>query len=622
MPPVPRPAGSAGTAGTRARLQRASDFTVDLVARLLVSQGLISDDDRRTAVAREGVQRARLARERAQVSGRALDTVEISPIEVIASLQLADARRGAERVDEDKAAAHVARALSLGYRKIDRLKLDHKLITSTISRPFARKHGVLPLGKEEGGLQVAVSNPFDEELLEQLRALTRGPVVPILSAPGDIQRAIAEVYGFRLSIDAANNKIAGGKTDIKNLEQFVNLSRLDQLEASSEPVVAAAEFLLLYAYEQRASDIHIEPRRTESIIRMRIDGVLHAIYRIPKAVHSALTNRFKVMARLDIAGRKPQDGRLRTARTEGEMDLRVSTIPTAFGDKVVIRVLDPTVLVRDLAELGFLAGEREELERWLARPHGLLVVTGPTGSGKTTTLYSALQALASPEVNVVTIEDPIEMVHESFNQIQADAHTGTSFAEALRHVLRQDPDVIMVGEVRDGETAVQAVQAALTGHLVLTTLHTNDTVGSISRLVDLGVPPFLLGAVLVGALSQRLVRNVCPGCAGDVVLTADEVAQLKITHPEEQAGRLLARRGAGCAKCRYTGYYGRSGIFEVLGVNARLRKLIAEGASPEALGRTARQDGLRRLREHAVAKVAAGVTTLEEALRVTADAEA
>ncbi len=588
---------------------------------MLVDQGVLSDDDRRTAVAREAVQRARLTRERSQLTGRALDTVEISPIEVIASLHLADARRATETVDEDKAAAAVAPGLGHGYRKIDRLKLDAKLITQTISRPFARKHGVLPLGREEGTLAVAVANPFDAELLEQLRALTRGPVVPILSAPGDIQRAIAEVYGFRMSIDAANTKIAGGGSDVKNLEQFVNLSRLDALEASSEPVVAAAEFLLLYAYEQRASDVHIEPRRTESIIRMRIDGVLHPVYRIPKAVHAALTNRFKVMARLDISGRKPQDGRLRTARGEGEMDLRVSTIPTAFGDKVVIRVLDPSVLVRDLSELGFLGGEREELERWLHRPHGLIVVTGPTGSGKTTTLYSALQALASPEVNVVTIEDPIEMVHESFNQIQADANTGTSFVEALRHVLRQDPDVIMVGEVRDGETAVQAVQAALTGHLVLTTLHTNDSVGVVARLIDLGVPPFLVAATLAGALSQRLVRTVCPACARDVVLTADEVASLGVAHPEEQAGKLLARRGEGCAKCRYTGYYGRAGIFEVLGVNARLRKLVTEGAPPEVLARTARQDGLRSLREHAVAKVAAGVTSLEEALRVTADAE-
>jgi general secretion pathway protein E len=303
------------------------------------------------------------------------------------------------------------------------------------------------------------------------------------------------------------------------------------------------------------------------------------------------------------------------------MELRVSTIPTAFGDKIVIRILDPNVLVRDLSELGFLADERATFERWLMRPHGLVVVTGPTGSGKTTTLYSALQALASPEVNVVTIEDPIEMVHEDFNQIAANPKTGTGFAEALRHVLRQDPDVIMVGEIRDGETASQAVQAALTGHLVLTTLHTNDTVGAVARLRDLGVPSFLVGATLTGVVSQRLVRQVCPACAEDVPLTADEVAELGVTHPEDWAGKLLARRGAGCAKCRYTGYYGRTGIFEVLGVNARLRHLVAEGATPEVLLRTARQDGLRSLREHAVRKVAAGATSFEEAVRGTADAE-
>jgi general secretion pathway protein E len=603
------------------RLRRASDYTLELVAGLLVNEGLLSDDDRRTAVAREAVQRARLTRERTQRAGRALDTVEISPIEIVASLHLPDARRPSENVDEDKAAAAVARALGLGYRKIDRLKLDAKLITQTISRPFARKHGVLPLAREEGALAIAVANPFDTALLEELRFLVRSEVTPILAAPGDIQRSIAEVYGFRMSIDAAQAKLAGGRTDIKNLEQFVNLSKLDHLEATSEPVIAASEFLLLYAFEQRASDVHIEPRREESIIRMRIDGVLHPVYRIPKGVHAALTNRYKILSRLDISSRKPQDGRIRTARGEGEMDLRISTVPTAFGDKIVIRVLDPSVLVRELGDLGFLSGEREEIERWLRRPHGMVVVTGPTGSGKTTTLYSALAALAAPEVNVVTIEDPIEMVQESLNQISADPHTGTSFVEALKHVLRQDPDVIMVGEVRDGETAVQAVQAALTGHLVLTTLHTNDTVGAIARLVDLGVPSFLLAATLVGVVSQRLVRKVCSSCARDVALTADEVAQMGVVHPEEHAGKLLARRGAGCAKCRYTGYYGRSGIFEVLGINARMRKLVTEGAAPETLLRTARQDGLRSLREHAIAKVAAGATSLEEALRVTADAE-
>jgi general secretion pathway protein E len=507
------------------------------------------------------------------------------------------------------------------YRKIDPLKLDASLITRTLSRPFARRHAVLPLERRGGLLVVATANPFDRELVENLRALTGQEIEPVLAAPSDIHRAIAEVYGFRAQVSEAQTQLSGGAIDVGNLEQFVNLTGVEALEASSEPIIAAVEYLLHYAFEQRASDIHIEPRREESIIRMRIDGVLHPVHRIPKGVHGAIANRFKIMARLDIAYRKPQDGRIRTARGDAEMELRVSTIPTTFGDKVVVRVLDPSVLVRDLSELGFLPEERETFERWLLRPHGLIVVTGPTGSGKTTTLYSALQALASPEVNVVTIEDPIEMVHEDFNQIAANPRTGTSFAEALRHVLRQDPDVIMVGEVRDADTATQAVQAALTGHLVLTTLHTNDAVAAIARLRDLGVPSFLIAATLTGVVAQRLVRQVCPACAEDVPLTADEVAGLGVPHPEDHAGELLARRGPGCAKCRYTGYYGRAGLFELLAVNARLRHLIAEGATPETLIRTARQDGLKGLRDHAVQKVAAGVTSYEEAMRATADVE-
>jgi general secretion pathway protein E len=606
-----------------ARSQRASDFTLEYVADLLEKQGILTDDAKRTAFARENVQRARLLRDQASRSGgRALRRAELSPVEVLASFKFVDASREGEAVDEDKATQAVARAVGIAYRKIDPLKLDAQLITRTLSRPFARKHAVLPLERRNGVLVVATANPFDRELFENLRGLTGADIEPVLSAPADIHRAIAEVYGFRQQISDASSQLQPGPAaDVTNLEQFVNLSGIDALEASSEPVVAAVEYLLHYAFEQRASDIHIEPRREESIIRMRIDGVLHPIHRIPKAVHGAIANRFKIMSRLDIAVKRPQDGRIRTARGDTEMELRVSTIPTTFGDKIVVRVLDPQVLVRDLSELGFLADERDAFERWLMRPHGLVLVTGPTGSGKTTTLYSALQALASPEVNVVTIEDPIEMVLEDFNQIAANPKTGTSFADALRHVLRQDPDVVMVGEVRDGETAAQAVQAALTGHMVLTTLHTNDTVGAIARLRDLGVPGFLVASTLTGVVAQRLVRQVCPSCATDLPLTADEVHALGVPHPEDHAGKLVARRGQGCTKCRYTGFYGRTGIFEVLGVNPRLRHLIAEGATPEVLQRTARQDGLRSLREHAIRKVAAGATSFEEAMRATADVE-
>jgi len=602
---------------------RAAELTLEYVANALAQCGVISDDARRTAFAREAAQRARLLREQAsRGGGRSLRRAELSPIELIASFTFADARREGELVDEDKAARAVSEASGVPYRKIDPLKLDAQLITRTLSRPYARRHAVLPLERRNGALVIAAANPFDRELFENLRGLTGSNIEPVLSSPSDIHRAIAEVYGFRQQIRDAQTQLSDERgADVGNLEQFVNLAGLDALEASSEPVIAAVEYLLHYAFEQRASDIHVEPRRDESIIRMRIDGVLHAVYRIPKGVHGAISNRFKIMSRLDISARRPQDGRIRTARGDTEMELRVSTVPTAFGDKIVIRILDPNVLVRDLSELGFLQDERDTFEHWLDRPHGLVIVTGPTGSGKTTTLYSALQALASPEVNVVTIEDPIEMVHDDFNQIAANPKTGTGFAEALRHVLRQDPDVIMVGEVRDAETASQAVQAALTGHMVLTTLHTSDSVGAVARLRDLGVPSFLIGATLTGVVAQRLVRQVCPSCAEDVPLTADEVAELGVTHPEDWAGKLLARRGQGCSKCRQTGYFGRTGIFEVLPMNARLRHLVADGATPEALLRTARQDGLRPLRDHAVRKVAAGMTSFEEAVRGTADAE-
>jgi general secretion pathway protein E len=602
--------------------RRATDFTLELVAEVLARKGLISDDARKTAFARESAQRAKLLRDQAsRAGGRALRRSELSPVELVASFAFGDLRHEGEAVDEDKATRAVAEEFGVPYRKIDPLKLDAQLITRTLSRPFARRHAVLPLERRDGVLVVATANPFDAELFENLRGLTGSEVRPVLAAPSDIHRAIVEVYGFRQQIRDAQVQVSQGGPDVGNLEQFVDLTGLEAREASSEPVIAAVEYLLHYAFEQRASDIHVEPRREECIIRMRIDGVLHPVYRIPKGVHGAIANRFKIMARLDIAQRRPQDGRIRTARGDAEMELRVSTVPTAFGDKIVIRILDPNVLVRDLSELGFLPEERDQFERWLMRPHGLVVVTGPTGSGKTTTLYSALQAVASPEVNVVTIEDPIEMVHEDFNQIAANPKTGTSFAEALRHVLRQDPDVIMVGEVRDGETASQAIQAALTGHLVLTTLHTNDTVSAVARLRDLGVPSFLIGATLTGVVAQRLVRQVCPGCAEDVPLTADEVAELGVKHPEDYAGTLVARRGQGCTKCRYTGYYGRTGLFEILAVNSRLRHLIADSATPEVLYRTARQDGLQSLREHAVRKVAGGATSFEEAIRATADAE-
>ena len=611
--------GAVGTVVSSMRKpQRASEFTFELLVELMFELKALTDDQRKLAAARERAHRMKLVQSPAR-QAMGLRGADLSPIELLASFQFPDARKRTDLLDEDRLVIAVASFAGIPFRRIDRLQLDAALIARTFSRAYARKHAVLPLKLDAEGLHLAISNPFDVELLANLRALVRREIVPVLASPSDIQRAIAEIYGFRASIQQAQIQV--GATKSNDLEQFFSLAGATEVDPAAAPVVAAVDYILNYAFDQRASDIHVEPQRDECVVRMRIDGILHPIYRVPRELHGALTNRLKVMSRLDISSRKPQDGRIRIGRADVDLDLRVSALPTAFGDKIVIRVLDPSMLLRDLSELGFLDDEKRTLEDWLSRPNGLILVTGPTGSGKTTTLYAALRAIASPELNVLTIEDPIEVVMAGITQVAANAKTGTSFEEALRHVLRQDPDVLMVGEIRDRETAEQAAQAALTGHLVLSTLHTSDAVGAVARLSDLGVPPFLVGATVTGVVAQRLVRKVCSACGEDVVLTVDEMAALGVRHPDEYAGQLLARRGPGCARCRYTGFWGRSAIFELFSVNTRMRQLIAEAATPEALRRAARQDGMRMLREHAVRKVALGVTALEEALRATSDLE-
>ncbi len=600
--------------------RRASEFDFELLLQLMLELKALTEEQRKLALTRERLHRTRLVQSPTRQS-LGLRGADLSPIELLASFQFPDARKRPDVLDEDRIVAAVATFAGIAHRRIDRLTLDAALVTRTFSRAYARKHGIMPLESNASGLVLAVTNPFDEELMQGIRVLVRKEVVPVLAGPSEIQRAIAELYGFRASIQHAQAQIGAPRKGAGDLDQFFNLASATDLDPAAAPIVAAVDFILNYAFDQRASDIHVEPQRDESVVRMRIDGVLHTIYRIPRALHIALTNRIKIMSRLDISSRKPQDGRIRVGRGETDLDLRVAALPTTFGDKIVVRVLDPGMLLRDLSELGFLEDEKSTLEEWLARPNGLVLVTGPTGSGKTTTLYSALRAIATPELNVLTLEDPIEVVMDGITQVAANVKTGTSFAEALRHVLRQDPDVLMIGEIRDRETAEHALQAALTGHLVLSTLHTNDAVGAVARLSELGVPPFLVAATVTGVVAQRLVRKVCSACGEDVVLTVDEMAALGVRHPDEYAGQLLARRGLGCARCRFTGFYGRSAVFELFANSTRMRQLIAEGTTPEALHRAARQDGLRTLREHAVRKVALGTTSLEEAVRVTADVE-
>ena len=597
-------------------VQGPADFTVGFVLQALVSQGLLALEQAREIHARESIARARVLK--AIGDAREAARYDVSPVEIVASFNLAvGGGRGA--LDQDRVTEVAAKAAGIPYRKIDPLKLDMNLATRSVSRPYAQRHVLLPLEKlPDGTLVVAVANPFDHELFANLCNLTGTRVQPVLAAKQDILRCVAEIWGFQSTLARAADDFQPAAGQVQNFEQLVRLSGTRELDASDTPIIQAVDYLLRYAFDNRASDIHIEPRRNDTLVRLRIDGVLHPVYTLPPGLQAPIVSRVKTISRLDISEkRKPQDGRIKTEREGREVELRVSTLPTAFGEKVVIRIFDPEMLVQDIAELGFEPDEKALFESWIDRPHGLILVTGPTGSGKTTTLYSALRALAGPEVNVTTIEDPIEMVWEAFNQVQVQPKLDLGFAAALRHILRQDPDIIMVGEIRDPETAENAIQAALTGHLVLSTLHTNDAVGAVSRMRDLGVPPFLLGSSLLGVMAQRLLRQVCSHCAQETALTPDQLAVLGAPLPLLPGGVRLVR-GVGCVRCRGTGHFGRTAVFEMIGATPEISGLVARGAENPEIQGAARSRGMRTLRESAVRKMAQGVTSYEEVIRITA----
>jgi general secretion pathway protein E len=602
------------TAVAPAERRRAQDFTLAWLLDVLVQEKLLVKSQAIDIAAKEAQAKARIIKQQGDPN------YVPSPVEIVAAFQVPVQGRPGEFLDQDRVTEAAARAAGVGYRKIDPLKLDMNLAARTVSRPFAQKHCILALeggGGPNSPLTVAVANPFDHELFDHLFRLTSSPIIPVLSARSDIVKGIADVYGFKRTLAAAISEHADAGPGIGNFEQLVQLSTGRELDASDRPVIQAVDHLLRYAFDNRASDIHIEAKREKCMVRLRIDGVLHTAYQLPPQLHLPMVARIKTISRLDISERrKPQDGRIKVEREGREVEIRVSTLPTAFGEKVVMRIFDPETLVVDIAQLGFDPDEKHVFESWIAEPHGLILVTGPTGSGKTTTLYSALKALAGPDVNVTTIEDPIEMVWEAFNQVQVQPKIGLDFANALRHILRQDPDIIMVGEIRDPETAENAIQAALTGHLVLSTLHTNDSIGAVGRLEDLQVPPFLLASSLLGVMAQRLVRKVCGACAQPVTLTADQVAALGVPVPLLPEG-VQFRRGQGCVKCRGTGYYGRTAVFEIFNATPEVRALIAQKAPTEALSAMARSQGMRSLREAAVRKLAQGVTAFEEVLRMT-----
>ena len=515
----------------------------------------------------------------------------------------------------------IAQALAahagLPYVKINPLDLDLDVVTKAIAGPFARKHGMVAIAKTTDRITVAVHNPFAPFPVDDIRRVTGLDVDRVVATRTDVETVNKGFYDLKVSLQHAEKQLTESRLSTVDLSNQEFLSRAaTDLDPAAAPVVKALDHILGYAFEQRASDIHFEPKRNLTLVRLRIDGVLHDVHLIPKIVYEAVVSRIKLLSGCNLAEkRRPQDGRIKRDQGGHETELRVSTMPTAFGEKAVLRIFDPDILLKGIDQLGFSTHDLPKFYDFIARPTGIILVTGPTGSGKTTTLYSVLKYLSKPEVNIVTVEDPIEMVFEDFNQVQVRPQIEVTFATTLRTVLRQDPDIIMVGEIRDGETADNAIQAALTGHLVLSTLHTNDAPSSITRLLDLGVPHFLITSTLIGILAQRLVRENCKHCSEEYTPTPEEAAAMKI--PLEKLQPYRFRRGRGCLHCRETGYLGRSGIFEVLPMSEKIRRLVSHQAGSLEIFKTAREEGMRTLREDAVEKVFRGVTTTTELVRVT-----
>jgi general secretion pathway protein E len=473
----------------------------------------------------------------------------------------------------------LARRVGLEYQHIDPLKVDFTAVTEVMSSAYATRFGMLPIQVTTREIVVATTEPFLRDWEKEIKAISKKEIRRVIANPVDVARYLVEFYNLARSVKKAA-QLGGPTGNLSSFEQLVELGRTNrQFDANDQHIVNIVDWLWQYAFDQRASDIHIEPRREIGIVRFRIDGVLHQVYQIPMSVMAAMVNRVKILGRMDVVEkRRPQDGRIKTRTAEGqEAELRLSTLPTAFGEKLVMRIFDPEVLVRSFADLGFTDDDQARWKDMSERPNGIILVTGPTGSGKTTTLYSTLKQLATPAVNVCTIEDPIEMVEPAFNQMQVQNVIDLGFAQGVRALMRQDPDIIMVGEIRDLETAEVAIQAALTGHLVLSTLHTNDAPAAITRMLDLGVPSYLLGATVLGVMAQRLVRILCPHCKQVHQASAvEEKMWDQLVAPWKSNRPVRFYRPVGCLECRMTGYLGRVGLYEILLLSQDIKLAISE----------------------------------------------
>lgn len=578
-----------------------------MVERLMDLRTILAELQRTRRISQEDVNRV-------LGTSRTRDETSMHPLTYLAQQNLRDLHHGGKVFDELALTAWMAENAGLPLYHIDPMKLRMAELAEMMSFAFAKRHDLLCVKMTADELVVAVGQPYLRGWEEQLEQVSRHKIVRVVAVPSDIERYRLEFYSLARSISGA--KGGTGRTGVANFEQLLELGNIQDPEANDQHIVNIVDWLLQYAFDQRASDIHIEPRRELARMRFRIDGVLHPIYEFPASVATAIISRIKILGRMNVAEkRKPQDGRLKTKNPDGlESELRLSTMPTAFGEKLVMRVFDPEVLLRNFDELGLVGDDFQRWNAMLNAPHGVVLVTGPTGSGKTTTLYSSLKTLATEEVNVSTVEDPIEMVEENFNQTQVQHNIGLDFAAGIRTLMRQDPDIIMVGEVRDIETAQMAVQAALTGHLVLSTLHTNDAPSSISRLLDLGVPAYLLRSSVVGVMAQRLVRTLCKNCK--VETTLEDADWEALVRPWKTAKPSRVFAAAGCLECRNTGYAGRQGIYEIMPLTVSLQGLIKDDCDMNQLRHQAMREGMRTLRLSGAQKVAAGITSLEEILRV------
>jgi len=544
------------------------------------------------------------------------------PLVYIASQQPQSRKAPGRTLTLDTLSAWLAEKAGLPLWHIDPLKISVPSVTGVMSFEFARRHQILCVEADKERVVIACGQPFATSWVEGLEQATRRKVVRVVTNPADLQKYTIEFYALSRSVLGAGRQQRGeGRTAVTNVEQLFELGSLKDPDAQDQHIVNIVDWLLQYAFDQRASDIHIEPRREKGRIRFRIDGVLHLVYELPDQVMTAMVSRIKILARMNVAEkRRPQDGRVKSKTPEGdEVELRLSTMPTAFGEKLVMRIFDPEVLLRSFADLGLAGRDHERWQQMTSRANGIVLVTGPTGSGKTTTLYSTLKQLATEEVNVSTVEDPIEMVEAAFNQTQVQTNIDFDFASGIRTLMRQDPDIIMVGEVRDLATADMATQAALTGHLVLSTLHTNDAPTAITRLLDLGVPAHLIRVTLNGVMAQRLVRQLCPHCKEKTEV--DEAVWQKLVSPWKLAAPATVFQPAGCLECRNTGYLGRQGLYEIMPMSEAMKALVKDDCDTAALRVQAMKEGMRTLRLSGAQKVAAGVTSIEEVLRVTPEHE-